>query len=140
MESCDLDQRQQATDDQRSRDEVLLDIGFQVRAGFAAEDDGRCDDARQHGERVLEPEDERKNHWHLIVEAEEGRSASSLLAEWQARCEEELVVVVSDEAMFGEEGAAYTRQTRADRLLLIGVGRSDLGGSWFVHCGGKLVG
>lgn len=86
MKPRNLDRRQDTTDDQRSRDQILGDLGVEV--GAAGDDDGRSDDTSQHGECVLKSEEEREENGHAILETEEGSALLGFLHEWQVGPEE----------------------------------------------------
>lgn len=133
MKSCDLDQRKKTTDDQGSGNQILLDLRFQIRSALSTEDDGGCDDTRQHSERMLKAQYQREDHGHVIVEAKERWTACGLLGERQTRCEEKLVVIVADEALLGGERTTDGRETGADGFAWLSVGGRDLRWSWFVH-------
>ena len=96
VEARDLDRRQDPAHDQRRADEVLGCFGGEVGAALAGDDDGRADDAGEHGERVLEAEEEGEDEGHFVVEAEEGRRAQGFAHEGELGREEEGVVVVAD--------------------------------------------
>ena len=96
VEAGDLDCGEDAADDERRRHEVLGDGGAEVRG--AGDDDGWRYDARQHGEGVLEAEEEGQQHGHAVVEAEERGRAADLAHEGEVGAEEEGIVVVAYEA------------------------------------------
>ena len=99
MEPRDLDGRQDPGHDQRRRHEVLGVVRAQGGAALAGDDDGRGDDARQHGEGMLEAEEEGEEDGHLVVEAEEGGGLFGSRHEWEVGREEEGIVVVADQTL-----------------------------------------
>ena len=101
VEAGDLHGRQDAADDERGRDEVLGGVGGEVGAGLAGDDDGRADDAGEHGEGVLEAEEEGEHEGHFVVQAKEGGCAPGFGHEGELGREEEGVVVVADEPVPG---------------------------------------
>ena len=75
MKPGDLHGGQNPTNDQRRRDQILRIGRRQIRAPLARDDDGGRDDAGEHGEGVLEAEEEGEEQGHAVVEAEEGGGA-----------------------------------------------------------------
>ena len=90
-----MDHGQKAGNDEGARDEVLRLFGGEVGTTCSGEDDGRGDDASQHGERVLETEDKGEEDGHPVVEAEEDGGPVDLPHEGQVGPEEEAIVVVA---------------------------------------------
>ena len=88
----------------------MLLLNIQVCASRAAEEDGRRNDAREHGEGMLKTEKQGEYNGHVIIEAEEGALGIGLFHEWQVWLEEECVVVISDEAFASRERATQCSQ------------------------------
>lgn len=137
VEPRDLDGRQKARDNQRGRHEILRHLRVEVDAASAGHDDGRGDDAGQHGERMLEAQDQGQHHRHPLVQAKEGRRPVGLPHEGEVGAEEEGIVVVADEAVLGEKGPFHAAE-------LVGHGplrrplRDNLGRDLvFVHGGAR---
>ena len=101
MKPGDLHGGQNATHDQRRRDQILRIGRRQIRAPLAGDDDGGRDDAGEHGEGVLEAEEQSEEQGHAVVEAEEGGGAQGFAREGQVGFEEEGVVVGADEPFSG---------------------------------------
>lgn len=74
MKSGNLDQGQEARDDQGGRHEILLRGRGEV--GRSREDDGRRDDARQHGQGMLKAQQQGEEYGQLVVESKKGGSLS----------------------------------------------------------------
>lgn len=122
VEAGNLDGRQNATDDQRSRNQVLLVVRREVDTALTGQNNGRSHDTGQHGQSVLESEQESQHNGHGIVQPEEGACATSLLDEWNVGSEEERIVVVAHETPLGEEGLANAVEAVGHRLLGAHIG------------------
>lgn len=130
VDASNLDGAEYAAHDEGGRHEILLVSAREVGAGGAREEDGRGDDAREHGQGVLESEEHGQDEGHLVVEAEEGagrRLASLATEEGDVGPEEGCVVVAADEAIAGRQGMDEALVKR----LLGGSPRED---GIVVHC------
>lgn len=137
METSDLDHGQDTRDNQGRRNEVLFNFRRQVRR--TGEQDRRRNDTRQHGERMLQAEQDGEQDGELFIEAEKGSGLGGSPSKGQARCEEEGIVVVANEAVAGEKGVLEGLQAVGKGSLVVAVVRDDLGGSLvFVHYGRRM--
>ena len=71
MEAGDLDGREDTAHDERGGDQILRRGRSKIHAALSRDNDGGSDDARQHGQRVLETEDQSQDSGHTLVESEE---------------------------------------------------------------------
>ena len=76
-------------------------VSAQRGAALAGDDDGRGYDAGEHGEGVLEAEEEGEEDGHAVVEAKKRGGAFGFLHEGKVGFEEESIVVIADEAVPG---------------------------------------
>ena len=79
MESGDLDGGQDPGDDQGGGYEILGTVCSQSGASLTGDDDGRGDDAGQHGQCVLEAQEQSEEDGHAVVETEERSGLFRLL-------------------------------------------------------------
>lgn len=114
VEAGDLHQGQDARGDEGRGHEVLCGVVREVCD--RGDDEGRRDDARQHRQRVLEPQQQPQQHGQLAVEPEEGLDLLLLLEERDLRGEEVLVVVVAHQAVLGGELSHKAHQRVLQRL------------------------
>jgi hypothetical protein len=103
MESCDLNTGENTTDNQGRRYKILLVGDIQINAPLAGENQGRSNDACQHGQRVLKTQEHRQKNRHLVIEAKEWSGPGFSTQKRDAWHEEKGVVVVTDEAVLGKE-------------------------------------
>lgn len=87
-----------------------------VKVGDGGDNERRGHDACQHGEGVLETENETEQHGHLAVEREEGLVDFLLLDEGNVWCEERSVVVIAHETLLGGELLEGAQRARLDSL------------------------
>lgn len=73
LEPSDLDHSADRAPDQARRDEVTLDVWAHVCARDATEEEGRHDETADHGERVLQTENQDEEVWQAVVDAVEGQ-------------------------------------------------------------------
>ena len=71
VEAGDLDGREDTAHDERGGDQILRRGRSKIHAALSRDDDGGSDDPRQHGQRVLETEDQSQDNGHTLVESEE---------------------------------------------------------------------
>lgn len=131
MEAGDLDGGQDAADDQRGRDKVLLVVYGEVDATLAGQDNGRCHDTGQHCQSVLKAEQESQNDGHAVVQSEEGGRPTILLEERNVGAEEKGIIVATDEALLGEEGLSNTVGTVGESLFRAHIWPNSI---CFTHC------
>ena len=67
---------------------------------------GRCCNASQHGEGMLQAKQHGQKNGHWIIEAEEGRGCICLGEEWNVGTEEVGVVIITDQAFARGESMA----------------------------------
>lgn len=104
VNTSNLHRTEDTAHDERSRHEILLLANFEIRTSGTGEQDGRRDDTGQHGEGVLEAEEDSEDERHLVIETEEGpggRGAIATPEEGDVGAEEGGVVVGADEAVAG---------------------------------------
>lgn len=126
MESCDLNDREQARDDQSGGDEVLGLFLGQVGASGASKDNWGSDEASKHGQGVLEAKQQGEYNRNFVVQAEKGSCLRSSSHERDVRGEEEGVVVVAEEAILGEERVLQSTGALAHGLLVPAIFWDDL--------------
>lgn len=71
METGYLNHGKESRSYERSRDEILLHFSSQIGSSWAAQNDGRCNDARQHGQSMLKAQKKREQDGHLVIESKE---------------------------------------------------------------------
>jgi len=134
MEPGDLNHGEKARNNKGSGDEVLRLLSRQVGTTSTGQDDGRRDDTSQHGQGMLESEQDSQHNGHAVVEAEERWWTIRLLHEGEVWPEKEGIVVVADKALLGEEGTSHSPR-KSTQLLAHAAPRCRLGH----NLGGDLI-
>ena len=101
MKTSYLNRGENSANDKGRGDEVLRVGRAQRDSTLAGDYDGRGNYACQHGQSVLEAEEQGEEEGHPRVEAEEGGCAGGFAHEGDIGAEEEGVVVVADKAIPG---------------------------------------
>ena len=121
MEAGDLDGRQDTAHNQRSGDEILLEIHGQVDTALTSQDNRRRHDSGQHCQSMLETEQKRQDDRHGVIETKERACATILLEEGNVGSKEERIIVTADKSLFSEEGLSNTICLVGDSLLWVRV-------------------
>lgn len=81
---------------------------IEIDTSLARKNQGRCYHPSQHCQTMLKAQKHSQKNRHLVVEPKEWSCLLCWLHKWQVWVEEELIVVVTHQPSFCEEGLANT--------------------------------